>query len=69
MHELATDAGTPIKHNGEFIKVIPENIYNDMNILAFFVLLCGIAISACGAYFSIVGLKMLFVGFLVYLSR
>jgi hypothetical protein len=30
MHELATDAGTPIKHNGEFIKVIPENIYNDM---------------------------------------
>jgi hypothetical protein len=33
-----------------------------MNILAFLVLLSGIAISACGAYFSIIGLKMLFVG-------
>ncbi len=33
-----------------------------MNIFAFLVLLSAIAISACGAYFSIVGLKMLFVG-------
>lgn len=33
-----------------------------MNILAFLVLLSAIAISGCGAYFSIVGLKMLFVG-------
>lgn len=30
INELATDAGQPIKHNGEFIKVIPDNIYNDM---------------------------------------
>jgi hypothetical protein len=33
-----------------------------MNIFAFLVLLSAIAISACGAYFSIIGLKMLFVG-------
>jgi DNA repair exonuclease SbcCD ATPase subunit len=33
-----------------------------MNILAFLVLLSGIAISICGAYFSIIGLKLLFVG-------
>lgn len=33
-----------------------------MTFLAFLVLLSAIAISACGAYFSIVGLKMLFVG-------
>jgi len=33
-----------------------------MNFLAFLVLLSAIAISACGAYFSIVGLKLLFVG-------
>lgn len=33
-----------------------------MNFLAFLVLLSAIAISACGAYFSIVGLNMLFVG-------
>jgi hypothetical protein len=33
-----------------------------MNILALLVLLSAITISACGAYFSIVGLKMLFVG-------
>jgi len=28
--EVATDAGAPIKHNGELVKVIPDNIYNDM---------------------------------------
>lgn len=28
--ELATDSGAPIKHNGEPVKVIPDNIYNDM---------------------------------------
>lgn len=33
-----------------------------MTFLAFLVLLSAIAISACGAYFSIIGLKMLFVG-------
>ena len=33
-----------------------------MNFLAFLVLLSAIAISVCGAYFSIVGLKLLFVG-------
>jgi len=33
-----------------------------MNIFAFLVLFSAIAISACGAYFSIIGLKMLFVG-------
>jgi hypothetical protein len=33
-----------------------------MSILAFLVLLSGIAISICGAYFSIIGLKLLFVG-------
>ena len=33
-----------------------------MNFLALLVLLSAIAISACGAYFSIIGLKMLFVG-------
>ena len=33
-----------------------------MRFLAFLVLLSAIAISACGAYFSIVGLKLLFVG-------
>ena len=33
-----------------------------MNFLAFLVLLSAIVISACGAYFSIVGLKLLFVG-------
>ena len=33
-----------------------------MRLLAFFVLLTAIAIAACGAYFSIVGLSLLFVG-------
>jgi hypothetical protein len=33
-----------------------------MTFLAFLVLLSAIAISACGAYFSIIGLKLLFVG-------
>jgi hypothetical protein len=33
-----------------------------MNILALLVLLSGITISICGAYFSIIGLKLLFVG-------
>jgi hypothetical protein len=33
-----------------------------MNILAFLVLLSGIAISICGAYFSVIGLNLLFVG-------
>lgn len=28
--EVATDSGAPIKHNGELVKVIPDNIYNDM---------------------------------------
>ena len=33
-----------------------------MNFLALLVLLSGIAISVCGAYFSVIGLKLLFVG-------
>ncbi len=33
-----------------------------MSFLALLVLLSAIAISVCGAYFSIVGLKLLFVG-------
>lgn len=28
--ELATDAGQPIKHNGEFVKVVPDAVYNDI---------------------------------------
>ena len=28
--EIATDAGQPIIHNGQTIKVVPDNIYNDM---------------------------------------
>lgn len=48
--------------SGAFYFLIYIDIYFNMNILAFLVLLSAIAISACGAYFSIVGLKMLFVG-------